>query len=96
MPCWADYICLLTTLLHAGRSSIADCFVVIGSLNTGSAVCIITLTQIPELRFYFHSPTAFIIAGTISNNYIFVTLLILLQIPLSPQMHVYGLHLFQS
>jgi len=73
MPCWAGYIRLLTTLLHAGHSSIADCFVVTGSLKTGSAVCIITLTPIPELRCYFQAHTACIIAGTISNNYIFVT-----------------------
>jgi len=73
MPCLADYILLLTTLLHAGRSTIADRFVVTGSLKTGSAVCTITLTPIPELRCYFQAHTACIIAGTISNVSFFVT-----------------------
>jgi len=73
MTCWADYIHLLTTLLNAGRSSIADCFVVTGSQQTGYAVCIINLTPIPELRCHFQAHRACITVGTISNNYIFVT-----------------------
>jgi len=34
------HIPLLTTLLYEGCSSIAYCFVVIGSLKTGFAICI--------------------------------------------------------
>jgi uncharacterized protein YybS (DUF2232 family) len=74
MLCWLYSIIavrLLTTLLHTERSSIAYCFAVIGSLKTGSAVCII-LTPMPELSCYFQAHTTCIIACTISKTFIFV------------------------
>jgi len=49
---------LLITLLHAGHSSIAYCFVVTGSLKKGSAICIIIITPMPELICYFQAHTA--------------------------------------